>query len=94
MTGRADAHLTNRRCVHLHRSLEQFHRIWQEKGHLMPVPDHLVCGVGTRIYSRQAGVEGWVEDAAWTSSLDGNGWDVEILLEVIAELTQRVGASW
>lgn len=60
----------------------------------MPVPDHLVCGVGTRIYSRQAGVEGWVEDAAWTSSLDGNGWDVEILLEVIAELTQRVGASW
>ncbi|MEW5297584.1 MAG: hypothetical protein WDW38_006754 [Sanguina aurantia] len=75
------------------RSLEQFHRIWREKGHLMPVPDHLVCGVGTRIYSRRAGAEGWVEDAAWTRSLDGNGWDVAVLLEVIAELTACVGAS-
>lgn len=75
------------------RSLEQFHRIWREKGHMMPVPDHLICGVGTRVYHRQAGVDGWVEDAAWTKGLSGNGWNIEALLEVIADITRSIGVE-
>lgn len=73
------------------RALSSFEALAAEQGaELLPVPDALICAVGTRVYRRGEGA--WVEDAAWTAQLDAE-WDLAAMREITYGAWRSAGAA-
>ncbi|KAF6261087.1 sucrose-6F-phosphate phosphohydrolase-domain-containing protein [Scenedesmus sp. NREL 46B-D3] len=73
------------------RTLPLFEEAWAGQGaRLMPQPDAVVTGVGTRIHLNTA--QGWQEDAAWTARMN-EGWDSAAAKAAMDAVVKRFGAS-
>ncbi|KXZ41041.1 hypothetical protein GPECTOR_912g170 [Gonium pectorale] len=66
------------------------------RGGVIPEPDALVCGVGTRIYlrAREGGpmgsAAGWAEHAAWAEHVSQE-WSLEAVTEALEEAMRELG---
>ncbi len=60
----------------------------------MAWPDAVITAVGTRVFSYDddGGGGGWVEDAAWSRSLD-EGWSVQAVRQGVHAAMSMVGVD-
>jgi hypothetical protein len=65
-----------------------FQTSWRDHQHLLPAPDVVIAGAGTRVY--YSAPSHWEEDLTFRAALDG-GWDAEAVSEAAAELATLLG---
>lgn len=66
-------------------------RLLSEKAHCLPIPDALVCSLGTRIYwpSQRGDGSGWDEDVAWSRHV-AQGWSRDAARDACDALVMSV----
>lgn len=77
-------------AINTGRTLPLFEEAWHQRQHLLPQPDIIVAGVGTRVYYNT--LQGWVEDRTWTQRMS-TGWSSSTAKQVMDDLMTLFGAD-
>ncbi|GLC45810.1 hypothetical protein PLESTM_001782500 [Pleodorina starrii] len=91
-----------RLAINTGRTLPLFLAALEERGEVIPEPDVLVCGVGTRVYLREAAggpmgsASGWREDVSWAEHISAE-WSIGEVTAALRAAMDQLGpdcVSW